>query len=109
MVSICLTIPLLLLCACTITLNIQTPSSQTGAGDTSATTRENQIACTVFQAINQSRAANGLPPLSWSNALAKSARQNDLAIITIYKDDTLCYTATKVEDLPYSWLPRNDE
>ena len=29
--------------------------------------------------------------------------------VTIYKDDTLCYTSTKVEDLPYSWLLHNDE
>jgi len=29
--------------------------------------------------------------------------------ITIYKDDTLCYTSTKVENLPYSWLLHNDE
>jgi hypothetical protein len=28
---------------------------------------------------------------------------------TIYNDDTLCYTSTKVEDLPYSWLLRNAE
>jgi hypothetical protein len=27
--------------------------------------------------------------------------------ITIYKDDTLCYTSTKVEDLPYRWYPRS--
>ncbi len=38
------------------------------------------MAQAVFQAINQSRAANGLPPLKWSNALAKSARQHDLAM-----------------------------
>jgi uncharacterized protein YkwD len=52
-----------------------TPPSQTGATPT-----ENSIVQSVFQAINQSRAANGLPPLVWSNALARSARQHDLAM-----------------------------
>ena len=34
---------------------------------------------------------------------------SDVCFSTIYKDNTLCYTSTKVEDLPYSWLPRNYE
>lgn len=52
-----------------------TPSTQTGA-----TPAENSIAQAVFQAINASRAANGLPLLTWSNALARSARLHDLAM-----------------------------
>jgi uncharacterized protein YkwD len=52
-----------------------TPISQSGA-----TPIENSIAQSVFQAINQSRAANGLPPLTWSSALARSARLHDLAM-----------------------------
>jgi uncharacterized protein YkwD len=78
--SICLTILLFLLCACSTTTSNQTTSPQVGAGATGATARENQIAQAVFQAINQSRAANGLPPLTWSTALANSARQHDLAM-----------------------------
>jgi uncharacterized protein YkwD len=80
MVSICLTILLLFLCACSTNFSNQGPSTQTGTGATSATSMENQIARTVFQAINQSRAANGLPPLTWSTALANSARQHDLTM-----------------------------
>jgi len=71
-------IPLFLLCACSILPGNQTSSPQ--AGSTGGTATESQIAQAVFQAINQSRAANGLPPLKWSNALAKSARQHNLAM-----------------------------
>jgi uncharacterized protein YkwD len=77
MVSICLTLLLFLLCACSTLISYQTPPSQTGAG---ATATENQIAQAVFQAINHSRAQGGLPPLTWSTALANSARQHDLAM-----------------------------
>ncbi len=80
MVSICLTLLLLLLCACSTLIGYQTPSSQTGAGATGATATENQIAQAVFQAINHSRAQSGLPPLTWSTALANSARQHDLTM-----------------------------
>jgi uncharacterized protein YkwD len=75
--SICLTILLFLLCACSMTTGNQATSAQVGSGATGATATENQIAQAVFQAINQSRAANGLSPLTWSNALANSARQHD--------------------------------
>jgi uncharacterized protein YkwD len=34
----------------------------------------------VFQAINQERAAQGIAPLLWYPALAKSARQHDVAM-----------------------------
>jgi uncharacterized protein YkwD len=47
---------------------------------TGTTPTENSIAQSVFQAINQSRAANGLPPLTWNSALARSARLHDLAM-----------------------------
>jgi len=76
--SIYLTFLLFLLCACTITIGNLASSSQ--AGTSGGTATESQIAQAVFQAINQSRAANGLAPLKWSNALAKSARQHDLAM-----------------------------
>jgi uncharacterized protein YkwD len=68
----------LLLGGCSTLLSNQTPSTQAGAAD--ATTMENQIARAVFQAINQSRADNGLPSLTWSTALANSARQHDLTM-----------------------------
>ncbi len=41
---------------------------------------EQQIAQAVFQAINDDRAAAGLPALRWSAALGRSARQHDLAM-----------------------------
>lgn len=75
--SICLTILFFLLCACSITMGNQATSAQVSSGATGATATENQIAQAVFQAINQSRAANGLSPLTWSTALANSARQHD--------------------------------
>ena len=80
MVSICLTILLLFLSACSTTLSNQTPSAPADTGATSSTTTENQIARAVFQAINQSRAANRLPALTWSDALANSARQHNLTM-----------------------------
>ena len=80
LVSICLTILLLLLCACSTLIGPQTPSALTGAGATGATATENHIAHAVFQAINQARAQSGLPPLRWSTALANSARQHDLVM-----------------------------
>ena len=84
--SICLTILLFLLCACSTTTGNLAPtrdattSPQTGTGVTGASATEGQIAQAVFQAINQSRAANGLPALTWSTALANSARQHNLAM-----------------------------
>jgi uncharacterized protein YkwD len=75
MVCVCFTIPLLFLCACSTTLSNQASSPQAGA-----TATENQIARAVFQAINQSRADNGLLSLTWSTALANSARQHDLTM-----------------------------
>jgi hypothetical protein len=78
--SICLTILLFLLYACSITTGNQTTSLQVGKGAAVATATEDQIAQAVFQAINQSRAANGLAPLTWSTNLANSARQHDLTM-----------------------------
>jgi uncharacterized protein YkwD len=74
---VALAIVLFLLCACSATTGNQAPSAQAGTG---ATAMEDQIAQAVFQAINRSRAQSGLPPLTWSAALAKSARQHDLAL-----------------------------
>src|SRR5260370_8948211 len=84
--SLCLTILLFFLCACSTTAGSQTTSAQAGA--TGATAVEEQIAQAVFQAINQSRSRNGLPALTWSTALANSARQHDLAMPATY---TLSY------------------
>lgn len=80
MVSICLTILLLLLSACSIPTGNQATPAQTGTGASGATATEEQIAQAVFQSINQSRAANGLPALKWSAALANSARLHDLTM-----------------------------
>jgi uncharacterized protein YkwD len=86
--SICLTILLFLLYACSITTGNQTTSAQVDKGATGATATEDQIAQAVFQAINQSRAANGLSPLTWSTALANSARKHDM---TMQSSNTLSH------------------
>ncbi len=78
--SLCLALLLFLLCACSTMTGIQITSDQAGAAATGATAQEAQIAQAVFQAINQSRAQSGLTPLTWSTALANSARQHDLAM-----------------------------
>ena len=72
--SIGLAISLLLLSACITTIG----GPATPASTPSAT--ENQIAQAVFQAINQSRADNGLAPLKWDTALVNSAHQHNLAM-----------------------------
>ncbi len=72
---------LFILSACSVTItSSQTTPTPAGTGAAGATATEDQIAQAVFQAINKSRAANGLPPLKWSTALANSARQHDLAM-----------------------------
>lgn len=43
--------------------------------------RERQIAQAVFDAINRDRIAARLSPLQWSNALARSARQHNSAMM----------------------------
>src|SRR2546428_10568001 len=80
--SICITLLLLFLGACsfTVTVGNQATSTPTGTGATGATATEAQIAQAVFRAINQSRSTNGLPPLRWSNALSNSAKQHNLAM-----------------------------
>jgi uncharacterized protein YkwD len=77
--SLCLAILLLLVSACSTTISVATPTP-TSTSAASTTTQENQIAQAVFQAINNSRAANHLPPLKWSNALVSSARQHNLTM-----------------------------
>lgn len=78
--SICLPILLLLVSACSTTISVPATPTQTSTSAASTTAKENQIAQAVFQAINQSRAANKLPPLKWSNALASSARQHNMTM-----------------------------
>ena len=84
----------MLLVACSpITVTIQLPSATgtaTSANGTvaqvTATTGagqglERQIAQSVFTAVNKDRAAAGLPALQWSDALARSARLHDNAMM----------------------------
>ncbi len=55
-----------------------TPTGGSGSGSPSSpTSNEQQIAQIVFQAINTSRAASGLPALQWNAALAAGARKHD--------------------------------
>jgi uncharacterized protein YkwD len=111
--SICLTMLVFLLCACSITTGNQTTSVQVGKGATGATATEDQIAQAVFQAINQSRAANGLSPLTWSTALANSARQHDQ---TMQAANTLSHQLTgeaalgdreRQQGVNWSWAAEN--
>lgn len=78
--GLCLAILLLFLSACSATISLPAAPTQAGTGAASSTATESQIAQAVFQAINQSRAANGLAPLKWSDALARSARQHNLTM-----------------------------
>src|SRR5258708_25346195 len=76
--SLCLTILLFFLCACSTTAGNQTTSAQGGA--TGAPAVEEQIAQAVFHALNQSPARDGLPAFPWRAPLAHHARQHDLAM-----------------------------
>lgn len=85
--SFCTIFLLVILASCSIptTGSQATPqasgtASSTNVGAPGATAQENQIAQAVFRAVNQSRAANNLPPLKWNPALARSARQHNLAM-----------------------------
>jgi uncharacterized protein YkwD len=67
----------------------------------------------LFQAINQKRAANGLPPLKWDNALANAARQHAEAMAAqkalshgFPGEPSLPSRATKA-GARFSWLSEN--
>ena len=77
---------LFLLCtsmvACSV--SVQFPSSVSAKPTivgTPGTTQERQIAQAVFNAINKDREAAGLAPLQWSDALERSARQHNNAMM----------------------------
>lgn len=70
--SIGLVLLLFLLSACSFTIGGPESPAQSGSNASSA-----QIAQAVFQAINKSRADNGLPPLKWDDALANSAKEHN--------------------------------
>src|SRR6202011_240928 len=53
-------------------------SPTSGFAQPRAETAEQQL----FQSINRERAANGLPPLKWDEALANAARQHAEAMAT---------------------------
>ena len=75
---------LLLLTACTglptITINQATPGVTNTGSQTQSTGEEQQLAQQLFKQINQDRAANNLPPLTWEPRLEKSAYQHDLVM-----------------------------
>ena len=87
----------MLLAACSpinVTVTVGQPSPTTSATSPSGTVKpttgaagagnaalEHQIAQSVFAAVNKDRAAAGLPALQWSDALAKSAHQHDVAMM----------------------------
>jgi uncharacterized protein YkwD len=60
-----------------------TPSLGSGnnGGSPSPTSQEQQLAQYVLGLINHDRAAMGLPPYSWSNALARGARLHNLRMM----------------------------
>jgi len=83
MVTFCLALLLLFLCACSPTTSNQTTATHACTGSSSATGAtavEDHFAKAVFHAINEARASHGLTPLSWCPALANSARHHDLAM-----------------------------
>src|SRR5207253_5589336 len=74
---------MLQLSACTGSLG--TPGSQgtpvaTTGSQAQGTAEEQQLAQQLFKQINQDRAANNLPPLTWEPRLERSARQHDLVM-----------------------------
>jgi uncharacterized protein YkwD len=82
-VSIGLIILLFLLSACSISIGGPASPAQSGSNAS-----PDQIAQAVFQAINKSRADNGLPPLKWDTALVNSAKQHNE---TMAKANTLSH------------------
>jgi uncharacterized protein YkwD len=80
----------LLLTACTsVTITLGQPPStssiipttQSGTGTQGAQTSAQQIARSVFDAINKDRATAGLPALKWNDALVKSAHQHNTVMM----------------------------
>lgn len=62
-----------------ITVGQRNPPATSGS-QVRGTAEEQQLAQNLFKQINQDRAANGLPPLSWEPKLENSARQHDLVM-----------------------------
>ncbi|HYT28910.1 MAG TPA: CAP domain-containing protein [Ktedonobacteraceae bacterium] len=63
-----------------ITYNQETPMATTSGSQAQGTAEEQQLAQQLFKQINQDRAANNLPPLTWEPRLERSARQHDLVM-----------------------------
>ncbi len=59
-----------------------TPAATATGSQTQGTGEEQQLAQRLFKQINQDRAANHLPPLTWDSRLERSARQHDLVMAT---------------------------
>ena len=84
-------------------------SPTSGFAQPRAETAEQQL----FQAINRERAANGLPPLKWDEALATAARQHAEAMAaqkaishTFPGEPSLPSRATRA-GARFSWLSEN--
>ena len=84
-------------------------SSTSALAQPKAETAEQQL----FQAINRQRAANGLPPLKWDEALATAARQHAEAMAA---QKAISHTLPGEPSLPsrvaragarFSWLSEN--
>jgi uncharacterized protein YkwD len=84
-------------------------SSTSAFAQPRAETAEQQL----FQAINRQRAANGLPPLKWNEALATAARQHAEAMAS---QKAISHTLPGEPSLPsrvtraggsFSWLSEN--
>ena len=65
-----------------ITYNQETPMATTSGSQAQGTAEEQQLAQQLFKQINQDRAANNLPPLTWEPRLERSTRQHDLVMAT---------------------------
>jgi len=57
------------------------PTQATTMPASTPTSQERQLATYVFGLINHDRAAKGLPPYMWSNALAGGARLHNLRMV----------------------------
>ncbi len=67
--------------ACSTSVGLNNPIQPTRPTTSSPTSQEQQLARYVFGLINHDRAAKGLAPYAWSNALARGARLHNMKMV----------------------------
>jgi len=74
-------LPLLTVAACSSDLGVKSSTTQPTTTASTPTSQERQLANYVFGLINHDRAAKGLSPYAWSNALAGGAHLHNLRMV----------------------------